>query len=544
MVKKKTKRRTLLPRLRKISYKNKKHKYRLKDPFTKRKKAIHEGVKMESKMKGRTTKKAAIAKKGRFNVLRIYRKNKKVKECKIITHDMRYMDKKYGLGKTRNICGQKGGTKQKKQKELNQAQKIAAVVAAQGKNAELIAKGSLAKAGLRTRSKKDVITGKRIPGSSSNRFLQLIGQEKKEDAENTIIEAEKASSKKKGMIFVFNLLLQTLEEIKRLWDEGRRNYDLNRLIEELNLEEKESRLLYIIVYSSALTDDDAPPDMRNLLQRIKRDFGFHADASYLRDPTNISEMYYIRTHGLPYDHLLKRIQAVNSYIAFWKEKVDTAKRTVLDEVVKTTAAARKSEYGPPMDPHIAPYDSLKGVVGPYAGIADYLPDTEKHKQQVIDKRERMRAEKFRRAYEAERREAAIQRERLTPEQAKNLPHDYGRALNAGGGRRRKKKTRKRRKGGRKKTRRKRKTKRKRKTRRKKGGGDFYMVAIGNPPTKYWVQKQNEDGDIKVRDYPYLLYEYKEIKTGEDLKPIKLLEVNLVDGKIQHTLIDIAAEPKN
>ena len=112
--KRKTKRRTLLPRLRKISYKNKKHKYRLKDPFSKRKKAIHEGVKMESKMKGRTTKKAAIAKKGRFNVLRIYRKNKKVKECKIITHDMRYMDKKYGLGKTRNICGQKGGNGEEK----------------------------------------------------------------------------------------------------------------------------------------------------------------------------------------------------------------------------------------------------------------------------------------------------------------------------------------------------------------------------------------------------------------------------------------------
>ena len=112
--KRKTKRRTLLPRLRKISYKNKKHKYRLKDPFTKRKKAIHEGVKMESKMKGRTMKKAAIAKKGRFNVLRIYRKNKKVKECNIITHDMRYMDKKYGLGKTRNICGQKGGNGEEK----------------------------------------------------------------------------------------------------------------------------------------------------------------------------------------------------------------------------------------------------------------------------------------------------------------------------------------------------------------------------------------------------------------------------------------------
>ena len=108
--KRKTKRnRTILPRLRKVSYKNKKHRYRLKDPFSKRKKAIHEGVKMEAEMKGRSIKKAAIAKKGRFNVLRIYRRNKKIKECNTITHDMRYMDKKYGLGKTKNICGQKGG---------------------------------------------------------------------------------------------------------------------------------------------------------------------------------------------------------------------------------------------------------------------------------------------------------------------------------------------------------------------------------------------------------------------------------------------------
>ena len=78
--KRKTKRnRTILPRLRKVSYKNKKHRYRLKDPFRKRKKAIHEGVKMEAEMKGRSIKKAAIAKKGRFNVLRIYRRNKKIR---------------------------------------------------------------------------------------------------------------------------------------------------------------------------------------------------------------------------------------------------------------------------------------------------------------------------------------------------------------------------------------------------------------------------------------------------------------------------------
>ena len=112
-----------LPKLRKISYKNKKHHYKLKDPFKKRKLAIHEGVNMEAKKTRKNKKQAAIAKKGRFNILRIYRKNKKVKECNIITRDMRYMDKKYGLGKTTNICGktkkrQKGGKKRTKKRFL------------------------------------------------------------------------------------------------------------------------------------------------------------------------------------------------------------------------------------------------------------------------------------------------------------------------------------------------------------------------------------------------------------------------------------------
>ena len=102
-----SKTRKLLPKLRKISYKNKKHHYKLKDPFFKRKLAIIEGVEAEAKHTKKTMKKAAIAKKGRFNILRIYRKYKKVKECKKITHDMKYMDRKYKLGKTRNICGKK-----------------------------------------------------------------------------------------------------------------------------------------------------------------------------------------------------------------------------------------------------------------------------------------------------------------------------------------------------------------------------------------------------------------------------------------------------
>ena len=83
---------------------------------------------MEAKKTGKTKKKAAIAKKGRFNILRIYRRNKKVKECEIITHDMRYMDRKYGLGKTKNICGktkktQKGGKKKYKKKTKRRKRK-------------------------------------------------------------------------------------------------------------------------------------------------------------------------------------------------------------------------------------------------------------------------------------------------------------------------------------------------------------------------------------------------------------------------------------
>ena len=126
-----------------------------------------------------------------------------------------------------------------------------ASLAAQGAYAAYNPKGSLAKIGLRTRSEKDVITGERIPGSSSNRFLQLIGQEKKEDAENTIKEAEKASSRKKGMIFVFNLLLQTLEEIKRLRDLGDRvPADMwpDLIKRSLNLKKKERRLFSMRYY--------------------------------------------------------------------------------------------------------------------------------------------------------------------------------------------------------------------------------------------------------------------------------------------------------
>ena len=100
-----------LPQLRDISYKNKKHRYHLKDTEKKRRKAIREGINSEKKKTKKNVKAAAVAKKARFNVLRIYRRYKNPKECKKITRDMKYMDKKYGLGETKNICKtkKKGG---------------------------------------------------------------------------------------------------------------------------------------------------------------------------------------------------------------------------------------------------------------------------------------------------------------------------------------------------------------------------------------------------------------------------------------------------
>lgn len=108
------KKKTILPKLRKIDYSNKKHRYKLNFSTRKRRMAINEGIRDEKKKTKKTLRRAAIAKKGRFNVLRIYRRYKKVNECKKITRDMRYIDKKYKLNKTKDICGkkQKGGKKQ------------------------------------------------------------------------------------------------------------------------------------------------------------------------------------------------------------------------------------------------------------------------------------------------------------------------------------------------------------------------------------------------------------------------------------------------
>jgi hypothetical protein len=63
-----------------------KHDYKLKNSNKKRHKTLNNYIQYE--------------KRKRLNVLRIYNK----KYCDILTRDMKYLNKTYGLRKTKNIC--------------------------------------------------------------------------------------------------------------------------------------------------------------------------------------------------------------------------------------------------------------------------------------------------------------------------------------------------------------------------------------------------------------------------------------------------------
>jgi uncharacterized protein len=101
-----------LPQLRHIDKSNKKHIYKMKDPQKKRILAIDEGIRCEMRQ-GNTRRSAALSKKKRFNVLRLYRKNNDPDGCRRLTQDMKYMDKKYDTGVTQDICKKKGGSDKK-----------------------------------------------------------------------------------------------------------------------------------------------------------------------------------------------------------------------------------------------------------------------------------------------------------------------------------------------------------------------------------------------------------------------------------------------
>lgn len=96
---------SVLPKLRKLP-KNFKpaNPYKLSLPTGKRQAALDDVIKYKIK-KGIGKRAAAIQKKRRLGILRIYRRYKQPAECRKITRDMRYLDRKYiKNGVTNNIC--------------------------------------------------------------------------------------------------------------------------------------------------------------------------------------------------------------------------------------------------------------------------------------------------------------------------------------------------------------------------------------------------------------------------------------------------------
>ena len=96
----------VLPKLRKLPKDFKPARpYKLSSNVGERRAALDEVVNYKVK-RGATKRAAAIQKKRRLGILRIYRRYKNPPECRKITKDMRYLDRKYITnGITRDICG-------------------------------------------------------------------------------------------------------------------------------------------------------------------------------------------------------------------------------------------------------------------------------------------------------------------------------------------------------------------------------------------------------------------------------------------------------
>lgn len=280
------------------------------------------------------------------------------------------------------------------------ASPILNIAATAGAAATISPKGTLSRLGLRTPSARDVITGKRIPGSANNKFLQRFGMETEEDTIKIINEAERKSSRKKGLVFVFKLLLKTLLDISELRRFYRnRNYfsrgkELEEFMDELMaLKKQEDKLIYILAYSSVLTDDGASQSMRNMLEEIRTTWGLHEhEVAEVSDWKLIYNRYdrarrYRRSEATYFfdDNLDAKIDLLFEYIKIVENKEKTRNRRMARMVARHAA----SKYN--IDPILLPYEKAgsNNAVGPLAHIGSFIPDTAEHKQKTIDERERV-----------------------------------------------------------------------------------------------------------------------------------------------------------
>ena len=79
--------------------------YKLSDTDKIRRATLESKIRMDAKRRKITLRQAAVSKKSKLNILRIYRRYRNSEHCRIITSDMKWITKKFiKNGKTNQIC--------------------------------------------------------------------------------------------------------------------------------------------------------------------------------------------------------------------------------------------------------------------------------------------------------------------------------------------------------------------------------------------------------------------------------------------------------
>lgn len=208
-------------------------------------------------------------------------------------------------------------------------------------------------------------------------------------SEEAINAAILASSKKKGLVFVFKLLLKTLLDFRKWKRTAHRLGDHEHTFNNLSgkeLKEKLQKLLYNIAYHSVLTEEGASVSMQTLLANIKTRFDLDRPPD---EVTNWKELYDRDQWPRPVvvADLDAKIRDVRVYIHGSQNMVNKRDRRMLPSVVE--AIGKKVKDLPPVKSvhssasntfqHGQLETNLNSRLSPFTGIGDMIYNSRNHR---------------------------------------------------------------------------------------------------------------------------------------------------------------------
>ncbi len=336
-------------------------------------------------------------------------------------------------------------------------------------------KKGLAWTGLRQRSQKDALTGERIPASfawnrdavgSAGRLAtaatmvgapgasmgnlgtdeeaalafaplfaagtaaKLVASKmpspasERRHSEEAINKTILASSKKKGLVFVFELLLKTLLEFRRWQALANALEDPEQAYLERGkeLKEKLQKLLYNIAYHSVLTEAGASRRRTLLLTHIKVRFDL------VRPPnevTNWKKLYRRGREHLLIDDLDAKIRAVRVYVLGSKNISGQRDRRMLPHVMKAIGKKIEQIKPVPSAHSSTPFQHGKLEVdldsdtpGPLVGIDGFIHGSRNRRIHEGGRRKRKTIKKKRKRTRKTRKSKRKKRKKRTKKRTK------------------------------------------------------------------------------------------------------------------------------